>query len=33
LSTIRQQIIERLEGSTMTTRDLSRELRLSEAEI
>ena len=33
MSTIRQQIIERLEGSTMTTRDLSRDLRLSEAEI
>ena len=33
MATIRQQIIERLEGSRMTARDLSRELRQSELEI
>jgi len=33
LPSIRQQIIEKLESGTMTSRDLSRELRLSEAEI
>lgn len=33
MSTLRQQIMEKLEGSRMTARDLSQELRLSEDEI